>query len=68
MPQYEGRFPEKAKDVPLAIVQYIAQQLGVNPAEYTAYDWGGRTGKLDRVAVRQRLGFRPVRAEDFPVW
>lgn len=64
--QYEGRFPEKAKDVPPPIVQYIAQQLGINPDEYADYDWAGRTGKLDRVAIRQRLGFRPVREEDFP--
>jgi TnpA family transposase len=64
--QYEGHFPEKAKTVPLAIVQYVAQQLGVNPDEYTAYEWAGRTGKSDRVAIRQRLGFRPIREEDFP--
>jgi TnpA family transposase len=64
--QYEGCFPEKTKDVPSPIVQYIAQQLGVNPDAYTLYDWTGRTGKSDRVAIRKRLGFRPVREEDFP--
>lgn len=64
--EYEGRFPEKAKEVPPAIVQYIAQQLGINPNEYTDYDWTGRTGKTDRVAIRQRLGFRPVQEDDYP--
>ena len=64
--QYEGRFPEKAKDVPRPIVQYIAQQLGINPDDYTDYDWIGRTGKTDRVAIRQRLGFRPIQEDDYP--
>lgn len=64
--QHEGRFPEKAQDVPLGIVQYIAQQLSIEADEYIRYDWTGRTGKADRAAIRRRLGFRPIREEDYP--
>src|SRR5690606_33395892 len=39
--------------------------LGVYPDEFATYDWIGRTGKSDRAAIRQRLGFRPVREEDY---
>lgn len=63
--QYEGRFPEKPKEVPASVVSYVAQQLGVHPDEFATYDWIGRTGKSDRAAIRQRLGFRPVREEDY---
>jgi hypothetical protein len=64
--QYEGRFPEKAKEVPLPIVEYIAQQLGVNAEGYVNYEWAGRTGKTDRMSIRERLGFRPIQEEDYP--
>ena len=64
--QHEGRFPEKAQDVPSPIVQYIAQQLSIEADEYIRYGWTGRTGKSDRAAIRRRLGFRPIREEDYP--
>lgn len=63
--QYEGRFPAKRQDVPTSVVNYVAQQLGINAAEYETYDWGGRTGQSDRTAVRERLGFRPMREADY---
>ncbi len=63
--QYEGRFPHHPHDVPIAVVEYLAYQLGLPASELVQYDWSGRRGQMDRETIRQRLGFRIVRREDY---
>jgi hypothetical protein len=42
--ELEARFPRHAGDVPRAAVDYIAQQVSVDPAEFARYDWPTRSG------------------------
>lgn len=62
--QIEGRFPRYQFEMPDETIRYLAQQLGIAPQQYDAYDWKGRTIKYHRAEIRQVLGFREVTVED----
>jgi hypothetical protein len=54
----EARFPESAKEVPAAAVEYVAQQVKVPAEVWTAYDWQGDRIKRHRKDIRAAYGFR----------
>ncbi len=56
--EMEGRFPASRGDVPPGAVQYVAQQVGVDAAAFTSYNWSGRAIERHRVQIRQAFGFR----------
>ena len=56
--QVQGRFPSASDEIPLAIIAYLAQQVGVTADQWPLYDWKGRSIKLHRVQIRSILGFR----------
>ena len=64
--QLEGRFPRHAREVPTAVIEYMAPQLGLSPELWQHYSWAGSTGKYHRAEIRRFLGYqrssRPVRA------
>ena len=62
--QLNGRFPRYHRDVPAAVLDCVAKQLGVEPASWFDYDLKGRSSKRDREQVRTFLGFRPITLED----
>ena len=62
--QLEARFPKDAHELPDAVVNYVAKQVGVVPERYLQYDWQGRTIKYDRVEIRKLHGFREATVED----
>jgi TnpA family transposase len=62
--QVEGRFPHHPRDVPMAVVEYIAPQLGLSPALWERYVWSGSTVEYHRAQIRRFLGFREVGARD----
>ena len=62
--QYEYRFPESASEIPGAIIDYVAQQLDLSQTEIEQYDWAGRTIKVHRKAIRERMGFRQTTVAD----
>lgn len=62
--QYEGCFPEQAKDVPADIVAHIAQQLDFDPDVLQKYNWKVGRIKDHRKQVREWLGFRPITVAD----
>ncbi len=62
--ELEARFPRHAGEVPLAAVQYLAEQVKVDPALFSAYAWSGRTIEYHRAQIRAALGFRESRRED----
>jgi TnpA family transposase len=62
--QNEGRFPERPQEVPRAVLEHLAGQVGVPPERWGAYEWSGRTIKYHRAEVRSRLGFRKATAAD----
>jgi TnpA family transposase len=56
--QIEGRFPRRRREVPQAVIEYVAKQLQVTPQLYHQYDWRGRSIKTHRATIRSHLGFR----------
>jgi TnpA family transposase len=69
--QVEGRFPRDRKEIPTAVRDHLADQLGVEPDAFAEYDLAGRSSKRDREQIRSALGFRRVTvadAEDLVEW
>lgn len=56
--EIDGRFPEYAAEVPDAAVAYVAEQVQVEPALFSRYDFSSRTAKYHRSQIREELGFR----------
>lgn len=62
--EVEARFPESAKEVPAAAVEYVAQQVRVPAEAWAAYDWQGDRIKRHRAEIRAAYGFRANTEED----
>jgi hypothetical protein len=62
--QLEGRFPRDRKEIPAAVRDHLADQLGVEPDAFAEYDLAGRSSKRDRDQIRSALGFRRVTVAD----
>lgn len=59
-----GRFPRTRGDLPHAVVEYVASQVGVEAAELASYEWSGRTVEYHRAEIREHLGFRLATVAD----
>jgi len=53
--QHKGRFPRQPYEIPLCIVEYIAQQVNVELETWQQYDWNGRSIEYHRALIRQHL-------------
>ena len=62
--QVEGRFPRDRKEIPVAVRDHLADQLGIEPDAFAEYDLAGRSSKRDREQIRSVLGFRRVTVAD----
>lgn len=62
--QHEGRFPRQPHEVPAAVVEHLARQVGVASTEWSRYRWRGRTIEGHRARIRARLGFREATVAD----
>ena len=62
--ELEARFPRHGGEVPPVAVAYLAQQVGVEAAEFTRYGWSGRAVRYHRAQIRQALGFRESTVAD----
>ncbi|HLQ96715.1 MAG TPA: Tn3 family transposase, partial [Pseudogracilibacillus sp.] len=62
--QHEARFPTYKREVPDAIVQFIAKQMEIEPSLYSRYNWNGRTIKYHRAQIRDFFGFREATVQD----
>jgi TnpA family transposase len=62
--QYAGYFPRAPQDVPLMVVDHLAQQVGVPAHAWAQYAWYGRTIEYHRAQIRQHLGFREATVAD----
>ncbi|MFC1759421.1 DUF4158 domain-containing protein [Planctomycetota bacterium] len=60
----EGRFPTERREVPVAAIEYLAEQVGVEADAFASYTLTGRTCERDRAQIRSLLGFRPATVED----
>lgn len=41
--RWKGRFPRAPFEVPAGVVDFLAEQLGVDPDLYVSYRWSGTT-------------------------
>lgn len=55
--ELDARFPRHASEIPKAAVDYVAQQVKVDPEAFSRYDWSGRSIKGHRAQIRAELGF-----------
>ncbi|WP_443729312.1 DUF4158 domain-containing protein [Sphaerisporangium perillae] len=62
--EVEARFPESAKEMPAAAVEYVAQQVKVPAGAWADYDWQGDRIKRHRKEIREAYGFRANTEED----
>jgi TnpA family transposase len=62
--QRDGRFPERADDLPRSVIAHLAQQVGVSPDVAAEFDWTERTGRRHRAHILAYCGFRPFHAAD----
>ncbi len=59
-----ARFPDSPKEIPEAIISYIAQQIQISSNYYSDYDWQGRSITNHRAAIRKLFGFRVAKVAD----
>lgn len=59
-----GRFPRGRGELPGEAVEFVARQVGVEPAELGLYEWTGRTIEYHRAQIRSHLGFRECTVAD----
>ncbi|MGW5171563.1 DUF4158 domain-containing protein [Streptomyces nodosus] len=60
----EARFPESAKEVPAATVEYVAQQVKVPAEAWADYGWQSKAIQRHRGEIRAAYGFRASTEED----
>ncbi|WP_406297181.1 DUF4158 domain-containing protein [Streptomyces sp. NBC_00624] len=65
--EVESRFPESAKEMPMAAVEYVAQQVRVLAEAWAAYNWQSKAIQRHRGEIREAFGFRANTEEDHPV-
>lgn len=59
-----GRFPAGPGELAPEVVEFVARQVQVDPAELATYGWTGRTIEYHRAQIRQALGFRECTTGD----
>ncbi|MDN5794523.1 MAG: DUF4158 domain-containing protein [Intrasporangium sp.] len=59
-----GRFPRSRADLPDAVVEFVARQVGIESDALTSYEWSSRTAEYHRAEVRAHLGFRVATVAD----
>jgi len=62
--QYAARFPNHQQEMPSAVIDYVALQVGVPPQLYENYDWQGRSVKYHRAQIREFFSFREATVAD----
>ncbi|MGW0753521.1 DUF4158 domain-containing protein [Streptomyces sp. NPDC002587] len=62
--EVEARFPESAREVPAAAVEYVAQQVKVPAEAWAEYDWQSKAIQRHRGEIRAAYGFRANTEED----
>ena len=49
--QLKGRFPSGPQEIPSDTVQFVAQQVGVDPSIWQDYPWQGRSVEYHRASI-----------------
>jgi len=62
--QYTASFPENSREIPVVVVNYVANLLSISPEKYQDYNWQGRSIKYHRAQIRDFFGFREATVDD----
>jgi TnpA family transposase len=62
--QRRGRFPSGPHEIPFEAVQFVAQQVRIDPGVWKDYPWQGRSWERHRAVIRKHLGFREATIPD----
>jgi hypothetical protein len=62
--EMEARFPKDGSEFPVPAVDYVAEQVNVDPGEMAAYRFIGRTIEYHRAQIRAAFGFREFTRAD----
>lgn len=62
--QYTASFPENSREIPVVVVNYVANLLSISPEKYQDYNWQGRSIKYHRAQIRDFFGFREATVND----
>ncbi|UCF91238.1 MAG: Tn3 family transposase [Desulfobacterales bacterium] len=62
--QFKGRFPSGSHSIPMEAVQFVAQQVRIDPGTWKDYPWQGRSWERHRASIRKHLGFREATISD----
>ena len=59
-----GYFPNAGSDIPLIILEYVANQLGVEINEIDQYNWQTRSSQIHNQEIRAYYGFSKFKDSD----
>lgn len=59
-----GRFPIVDGDLDRDVVDFVAQQVGVDPADFGSEVWSERTARSHQAQIREHFGFRECSMDD----
>jgi len=60
----QGSFPNSSSDIPLIILEYVANQLGVEVKEIDNYKWQSRSSQRHNQEIRDYYGFSKFKDSD----
>ena len=63
----QGSFPNSSSDIPLIILEYVANQLGVEVKEIDNYKWQSRSSQRHNQEIRDYYGFSKFKDSDLSV-
>lgn len=66
--ELEAEFPRYGELIPPAAVEFVAELVKVDSAEFAKYSFGNRTAEYHRAQIREALGFHPATVEDQARW
>ena len=61
---YLGYPPHNKKDLPIAVIQWVGNQLGLGCHQFERYEWKSRAWDKHLSIIREHTGFRPFGSED----
>lgn len=62
--QIYGRYPERLDEVAPAVMEWVAEQIGVSPLTLAGYEFNSRQGQRHRRFIRHHFGYRLPSSSD----
>lgn len=61
----QGSFPNSSSDIPLVVLEFIANQLSIENEDIAQYQWQSRTSQIHNQEIREYYGYRKINDSDF---